>query len=61
MSTIEIETVILNQFLLKNSVWNKQKLLLSNNENIDFEIEGKISEINLIEEFQDTEIQKMSL
>jgi hypothetical protein len=61
LSTIEIETVILNQFLLKNSVWNKQKLLLSNNENIDFEIEGKISEINLIEEFQDTEIQKMSL
>jgi len=61
LSSIEIETVILNQFLLKNSVWNKQKLLLSNNENIDFEIEGKISEINLIEEFQDTEIQKMSL
>ena len=61
MSSIEIETVILNQFLLKNSVLNKQELLLSNNENIDFEIEGKISEINLIEEFQDTEIQKMSL
>jgi hypothetical protein len=40
---------------------NKQELLLSNNENIDFEIEGKISEIDLIEEFQDTEIQKMSL
>ena len=61
MSSIEIETVILNQFLLKNSVLNKQELLSSNNENIDFEIEGKISEINLIEEFQDTEIQKMSL